>query len=165
MGIGALKTDKQKEKDGVSFDIDGDTVVLRRAGNYNIAFENAMDEIMKPYRYQIQHGLLAKEKAQELEALAYARTVVADWTRHDEETGEVLDIPCTEENVHSEMMENPEFFAVVKRESNNAGNYRKDRQEEDAGNSQSSSGGNSSGGRKQKTSEKSSLEKPNAASA
>lgn len=137
------KTDEAKEQDeGIRVDLPGGAQIwLRRAGGANTKFDRVMDTVMKPYRRQIQQGLLDEGKAQELEATVYARAVVIDWKGVTDENGETLD--CTEANIVKVLTDLPDLFVDLKTQAQSMANFRKAEQEADAGNSKKRSTTNS----------------------
>jgi len=92
---------------------------------------------MKPYRRQIQQGLLDEGKARELEARVYARGVIIDWDGVTDEAGNELE--CTEENVVKVFTDLPDLFTEVKQQANDLSNFRREQQESDAKNSRTRS--------------------------
>jgi len=137
------KTDVKKESDkGIEMDLPGGAKMwLRRAGGANTRFDKAMDAVMKPFRRQIQQGILEEGKARELEATVYARAVVIDWEGVTDEKGKMLD--CTEENIVKLFCDLPDLFMDVKQQASDMANFRRQQQESDAKNSKTRSGTNS----------------------
>lgn len=137
------KTDAAKERDqGIEMELPGGAKIwLRRAGGANTKFDSVMDAVMKPYRRQIQQGILDEGKAAELEATVYARAVVIDWAGVTDEDGNLLD--CTEENIVKVFTDLPDLFLDVKQQASSMANFRRAQQEEDAKNSGSRSTTNS----------------------
>ena len=129
------QTDTGKERDkGVKLEFPGGAKIwVRRAGGQNTAYEKAIEAVMKPYRRQIRQNMLEEGKAQELEAVAYARGVILDWEGVNDEAGNTLD--CTEENIVKLFTDLPDLFVEVKQQATDLSNFRREQQESDAKNS------------------------------
>jgi len=135
MGLYDLyKTDTKKERDqGVEVEFPGDAKVwLRRAGGQNTDYEKALEKVMKPYRRQIQQGMLDEDKSRELEARVYARGVIIDWDGVTDEQGNELD--CTEENIVKLFTDLPDLFVELKQQATDLSNFRREQTGEDAKN-------------------------------
>lgn len=133
------KTDSSKEREkGVEIEFPGGaTIWVRRAGGSNTQFSKALDAVMKPYRRQIQQGILEDGKANELEARAYARGVIIDWSGVTGPDGKEME--CTEENIVQLFTDLPDLFTEVKQQANDLANFRSQEQEADAKNSKTRS--------------------------
>jgi len=129
------QTDQKKERDnGVEVEFPGGVKLwIRRAGGNNVAYEKALDEVMKPYRRQLQQGLLDEGKARELEARVYARGVIINWEGVTDESGAKMD--CTEENIVKLFTDLPDLFVEVKQQATDIANFRVEQREADAKNS------------------------------
>ena len=129
------QTDTGKEcGKGVKLEFPGGAKIwIRRAGGQNTAYEKAIEAVMKPYRRQIRQNMLEEGKAQELEAVAYARGVILDWEGVTDESGNNLD--CTEDNIVKLFTDLPDLFVEVKQQATDLSNFRREAQESDAKNS------------------------------
>ena len=129
------KTDTGKERDkGVELEFPGGAKIwVRRAGGQNTAYEKALEAVMRPYRRQIRQNMLEEGKAQELEAIAYARGVIIDWEGVTDEEGNALEF--TEANAIKLFADLPDLFSEVKQQATDLSNFRREQQESDAKNS------------------------------
>lgn len=78
MDLTNIALDNKKEKEGVWFDIDGETSVLV-ARMYNPNFQKLFERLSMPYRNSAKRGLLKDEKAEEILSKVLSKTVLLDW--------------------------------------------------------------------------------------
>ena len=147
-----FKTNDQFEIDGIFIQYgylnDDESKPVRfkiaRAGGANTAFAKALEKATKPYRKQLQAGLLDDRTADRLYREVFADTVVLDWENVTDSDGNLLEF--TKENVLKVFKDLPDLFLDLREQSNNVGLFREDVREGDLGNSGKSSAMDSSKG-------------------
>ena len=78
MELNKLKTDSQKEVEGVWHDLgEGARIKIARAGNK--AYAEYIQKAMKPHRKAIKAGTLSDKVAEKIVVGALAETVLLDW--------------------------------------------------------------------------------------
>jgi hypothetical protein len=126
-------TDAELENRGVVLDFgSGEWVRVARAGNGNKKFAKLLEELMKPHRRAMTLGTMDDKKANEIMHRVFAEAVILDWRITGEDGKE---IPFNVENALKVFADLPEFFADIKRESENRANFRREEQEKEKGNS------------------------------
>ena len=151
-------TDTTLETEGVEVEYGGTRFILARAGGANTKFKTVFTELIKPYRAQMNRGVLDDDVSNRIMAKAYAKTVVlrvdcrkmdADgnlatknnepvWTLGKFYTREGKLVEATEENVAALLLDVDELFADIRTMAANSATYLKEMDEEDEGNSESS---------------------------
>lgn len=126
-------TDLEAET-GITLDFgQGAKVTIHRAGGSNRKFSTVSKRVFKPYRQQINANTLDENLAVKLLATIYAEAVVLDWEGIKD--GEEL-VPFTKANAIAIFVKFPEFFNAIRREAEDAANFRDVEREEDSGNSE-----------------------------
>ncbi len=83
--------------------------VLREGGS-NHKFDRVLQELSKPYRFEIQQRTMSPEKQRELMIEAYARAIVVDWEGF---TAEGQAVACTPTTVKALFAGHPNIFDRV----------------------------------------------------
>ena len=91
------KTDNLKEVNGVEIETaqneDGSfaTFIISRAGESNKAYQKAIELASKPYRRQIDMGILEPAKAEEIYFNVFCETILKGWKNVFDENGEAIE--------------------------------------------------------------------------
>jgi hypothetical protein len=134
-------TDKQVEQEGVWLnfgpcsDVPGspDTKIkIARAGGANTQFEKRREQLLKPYRHQIQHDIWPEEVAQQVQRQLYAEMIVLGWENVFDEDSTPME--CNAVNAERLFEKLPELFNVVRSNATQAGLFRQHLREEDVKN-------------------------------
>jgi len=143
-----FKTDGALEKEGIWIEYgttDGDKPIrikIARAGGKNTDFSKALEKATKPYRKQIQTGMLEDKVADRLYKDVFADKVVLDWENVQGPDGK--DMKFTKPNVLKVFEDLPDLFTDLREQSTNATLFREEVRETDLGNSGKSSATDSS---------------------
>lgn len=112
------RTDPEKEKNGVKLEYGVNskgepiTFLVAREGGRNIQYQKVAEQIFKPYRRQLQHGVIDPEILENLLAQVYAKAVVKDWSGVEDENDNPL--PYNEANVVKLLTDLPVVFDAIK---------------------------------------------------
>lgn len=118
------KTDKAKEKEGITIEFQDDvTVSFARAGSNNREYVNMLTAKTKNARN------MSGAKQMKILAEIYAKTVIKGWSGVTDENGE--EMPFTVDNCIKLLTDLPDFFTLVREEAESLENFREERQEED----------------------------------
>jgi hypothetical protein len=135
-GIFALfGTDQNLEKTGVnidySIDANGDPIrfVIARAGGANMRFASVLEAKTKPYKRQIQNGMIDPEIAEKIMREVYAETVVLGWENVSDSDGVV--IPFSKENCIKLFEMLPDLYRDIKDLSGQIATFRTEEREAD----------------------------------
>jgi hypothetical protein len=129
-----FKTDKNREKDGVTLDYgDGVMIHIARAGGSNTAYLKAMEKMYRKHRRQIQLETLPEETAAKLLREIWADTVVLGWEGiTDEKTGGPIEFS---RDACIKLFEDlPDLFVDIREQATSAALFREANKEEDAKN-------------------------------
>jgi hypothetical protein len=124
------KTDSVKESSGIviTFDeaqnADGSipSFTLSRMGKSNVAFSKALESATRPYRRQMELGLMKNDVAETLFLKVFVETVLRDWENIQSEDG--ISIAFTPENAISLLTELPDVYERLQTEAKLASNFR-----------------------------------------
>lgn len=131
--IELLRTDTQKEEDGVWMEVPlfGEMLNMRIARLGNKAYERALEARQKPYVQQIRAGTLSTDIQNKILIDCVARHVLKDW-RDLTKGGEPF--PYSVENAVWLLTSNSDLLNAVVKASADAEQYRAQMLEADAGN-------------------------------
>ena len=111
-GLDNYITDPELESEGVWLKFPEDRkLCVRRAGGANKKYLRTAQSAIKPFKRQLDRGTMDPEEINRLMREVYAKTIVADWSGINDETG--TPVPCTPENVKAFFDAFPEIFADV----------------------------------------------------
>lgn len=123
-------TDTDLEKDGIALTYGDATIVVARAGGANAKFQKCAESKARPYRAQIQQGVMDPDTAERLLAETFAETVVLGWDNVCDANGDPMEFKRA--NVVKLFTDLPDLFADVQRQSNLVTNFLVGSREEDA---------------------------------
>ena len=113
------RTDAEKEKSGivVPYGVDNSkgepiSFIIAREGGRNVQYQKTAEIIFKPYRRQLQHGIIEPELLEKLLAQVYAKAVLKGWSGVEDENSEIL--PFNEENAVKLLTDLPVVFDFIK---------------------------------------------------
>ena len=139
MSIWKLRTNPDKEKDGVWFDLatpDGGLARFKvaRHGGSNAEFTKMFEKESRPYRRLLKDGQdVDSETMYEIMLRVYASTVVRAWENVTNEDGTELE--CTPDNVYLVLSQIDYVFDRVREEAQKNANYQAEDIRDDAKNS------------------------------
>lgn len=139
-------TDADLEKNGFALEYGDVTLIIARAGGANEKFQRNIEKKMRPYRSAINSGTMHEGTSRKLLAKAYAEAIILAWENvtypeTPEEGGEHIPydeekagqpMPFTVDNVAALLLQLPELFDEIVRESQRIGNFVKAEAEADA---------------------------------
>lgn len=127
-------TDQSAEVKGIVLDFgEYGRFTVARAGGSNRAYTKMLEAETRPYRRQIENGLMSAEAADAIVKKVFAHTVVLRWEDVPGEDGEF--IPYSRENCLKLLTDLPELFATIRDEAAKAANFRQQDAEGDVKNS------------------------------
>ena len=111
--ISRLKTDKQKELEGVWVPLnDGFRIKVARLGNHK--YQDYLTKLTRPYQHQIRSKKLGSKERDRLIFKALARYVILDWENLEEEVdGKLVPVPCSREKAEQLLTDFEEFYVTV----------------------------------------------------
>jgi hypothetical protein len=139
-------TDKDVEKDGIILDYGDTRFRIARAGGANQKFKNTFKAKLKPYRKQMEQGVMDDDVALRLMAEAYAEAVILSWgTKQTDDEGNVTwshtivgeggeELEFNAENCTKVLLDLPDLFSDIQEAAGQAANFRNTEMEEDAKN-------------------------------
>lgn len=137
-----FKTDAALEKEGIwiEYGTDGEKAMrikIARAGGKNTEFNKALEKATKPYRKQIQSGVLDDGTADKLFKNVFADKVMLGWENISDPDGKPMKF--TKDNVLKLFEDLPDLFQDLREQSTNSTLFREEVRETDLGNSGKSS--------------------------
>ena len=122
--IGKYITDEELEISGVDLDFgDGIFITVARAGDSNIGFINQLANSTKNSKTVSGYNGLSKEEEAGILREIFAKHIVLGWRGLKDEHGK--EIKYSVQNCIDLFTESPEIFKIVRAESQNIDNYRK----------------------------------------
>ena len=126
-------TDKNAESEGVGLDYgDGGRIKIARSGGSNSGYKQALSNLLKEHRHQINTGTLSDEVAERKQREIFARHVVMDFDTVEGPDGEEL--PYTPDNATKLLADLPDLYADLREQAAKLSNFRAEAIEADAGN-------------------------------
>lgn len=127
--------DKDKIVNGVPFELgtneDGSrpTMYIARAGQQNQRYRKAMEAAYKPYKFQLDHGTMDNDVAQDILRSVFCKSCITGWVNvlKSDVTGNAEDIGFAEftpENAEMLFKDLPDLFDEVVAFANSVENYR-----------------------------------------
>lgn len=139
----SFKTDADLEKEGIWIDFGPAKIKIKRAGGSNKAFQSRLRANLKPYKYQIDKGLMDEEDERYQKAFmdAFCHEVVLDW--EDDEGNKEIEVagdfvPFSPEAAKKLFADLEEIFAEVLQQSTKVANFRRKEVEDQAKKSKNS---------------------------
>ena len=123
-------TDAALEKEGIALTYGDTTIVVARAGGANSKFQKVGEQKMRPYRAQVQQGIMDIETATRLLAEAYSEAVILGWENVKDAEGN--DLEFTKENVVKVLLDLPDLFTDIQSQCQMVVNFLTSVREEDA---------------------------------
>ena len=126
-----MDTDKEREKAGIWVDFGPVKIQIKRAGGSNKEFQKLLRANLKPYKYQIDKGLMEEDdpRYQECFMDAFVRGVVINWEDADGkpeiEFGDGSMKAFSPENAKKLFKDLEEVFAEVLSQSTRVANFRR----------------------------------------
>lgn len=130
--VTAFLTEPKLEKDGVWVVYGDEEWLLARAGSHNRLYNQISEAVMRPYRRQAQLGTLHPDKADELVATIFARSVVRGWKKVTDLEGNLLEF--NEKNVIARLLMIPDQFETIREDAMRPALYRREMTDVDKGN-------------------------------
>lgn len=137
---GAFKTNAEKEQNGVEIKIeeamyeDGSfpTFLIARAGGANKNYLKTLEEVMKPYRRQMELKTMKNEVAEELMKDVFVRSLLVGWNNVRDENNEQIEF--NKGNALTLLNDMPDLFSRLQGEANALANFQDAGKVEDAKN-------------------------------
>jgi len=125
MDISKLKTNKDKEQEGVEIDV-GEGLILRICRLGNPKYESYVRKIGKPMRHQLRSGDPDPAQAKDIVIKACARHVLVGWENMQEpdENGELQDVQYSIQKAEQLLRDIPDFYRLVLELGNDASLFR-----------------------------------------
>lgn len=123
-------TDEALEKNGIALTYGDATIVVARAGGANAKFQKVGEQKMRPFRAQVQQGIMDNETATKLLAEAYSEAVILGW--ENVKDADDNDIEFTKENVVKLLLDLPDLFSDIQTQCQMVVNFLTTVREEDA---------------------------------
>lgn len=114
---------------GVTLEYPGFSITIHRAGGSNKKFANILSAKMKPYRHQLDRGIMDDEISARILREAYAEGVVVGWNNVKDAEGK--DMPFSKENVIKLFTDLPDLFADVRTQAENVSLFREEQEKAD----------------------------------
>lgn len=127
-----FETNENLESDGVWINYGSFAIKIAAAGFGNTEFSKVKEELLKPFRHQIQSGGMSTEDMKGVERELYATAVLLDWQEFAGKDGEYME--CTIGNKIKVFLELPRFYADIVRMANDMTKFRDEDEAKDAGN-------------------------------
>lgn len=126
-----FSTDKSLETDGIALEYGKEcTIVVARAGGSNQKYQTCVQTKLRPYRAQMQQGVMDPDVATRLLAEAFAETIILAWTGVKDASGKTM--AFSKENVIKLMLDLPELFEDIQTQTTGIANFHAGPREEDA---------------------------------
>jgi hypothetical protein len=97
-------------------------ITIHRAGGSNKKFGEVLTAKLKPYRRQIDAGVMADDVANRVLAEAYAESVIIGWEGVTDAEGN--DLEFNRRNVVQLLTDLPELFKDIQGQANSVSNFR-----------------------------------------
>lgn len=114
---------------GVTLEYPGFSITIHRAGGSNKKFANILSAKMKPYRHQLDRGIMDDEISARILREAYAEGVVVGWNNVKDAEGK--EMPFSKENVIKLFTDLPDLFADVRTQAENVSLFREEQEKAD----------------------------------
>jgi hypothetical protein len=124
-----FETNKDIERDGFALEYGPSTFILARAGGSNDAYQRCVDRKMRPYRSAINSGTAQESTLRKVMAEAYSEKVVKAWDGVADRDG--VEIPFSQENCLKLLLDLPDLFDELIKESQRIANFVVDSVESD----------------------------------
>lgn len=128
-----FKTDPRLEREGVSVEyLTGDeeadktppTFMVARAGGANIAYDNMLDQRLKPLRRRLQADNVSNKEIEKITKEVFIETVLKGWKNVKDESGNVIEFSKV---AAAELFTAlPELYEDLRRQSNTISLFRAD---------------------------------------
>lgn len=115
--------------DGVRLEYPGFSITIHRAGGSNKRFANILSAKMKPFRHQLDRGIMDDDVSARILREAYAEGVVVGW--QDVKDADGNDMPFSKENVVKLFTDLPDLFADVRSQAENVSLFREEGEKAD----------------------------------
>jgi hypothetical protein len=113
------------ENEGIFLEISpGVKFKVRRMGGKNKKYSEVMAKLSRPYKRQIDQGLLEEQTARKLLQRAFIRTVLCGWEGVTDKNG--VDLQYTEENAETIFTDLPDLFDVLQEEAQKLSNFKEE---------------------------------------
>lgn len=128
-----FNTDKELERNGVRVEyLSGDeeadkkppTFIVARAGGANIAYDNMMDQRLKPLRRRIQADNVANKELENITREVFIATVLKGWENVTDEAGVV--IPYSNNAAEALFKRLPDLYEDLRAQANKISLFRAD---------------------------------------
>lgn len=133
-----FKTDENLEVSGIVLNYgvnsNGQNIDIRiaRAGGANTKFAKVAEQVLKPFRRQLNNETMDNTKLDELFRIIYARTVVLGWSGVQDEAGNPM--AFNEDNVVKLFNDLPDLFKDVREQAEKQALFRKEALEDESKN-------------------------------
>lgn len=114
---------------GVTLEYPGFSITIHRAGGSNKKFANILSAKMKPYRHQLDRGIMDDEISARILREAYAEGVVVGWNNVKDAEGKEMQF--SKENVIKLFTDLPDLFADVRTQAENVSLFREEQEKAD----------------------------------
>ena len=126
-----FKTDPRLEREGVTVEyLTGDdeadkappTFIVARAGGANIAYDNMMDQRLKPLRRRLQADNVSNKELEKITKEVFIETVLKGWKNVKDENGNLIEFS---KNAAAELFGTlPELYEDLRRQANTVSLFR-----------------------------------------
>lgn len=114
---------------GVTLEYPGFSITIHRAGGSNKKFANILSAKMKPFRHQLDRGIMDDEVSARILRESYAEGVVIGWNNVKDAEGN--DMPFSKENVIKLFTDLPDLFADIRTQAENVSLFREQGEQAD----------------------------------
>ena len=131
-------TDRDKEVEGVAVEYapndDGTvpTFYITRMGRTNRAYTKALETASRPYRRQLEMGLMKNEQAERLSLEVFCGTVLRRWENVQEDDG--TPIAFNRANAIQLFTDLPDLYDDLQQKAQAAATFKSEQQEQEAKN-------------------------------
>lgn len=109
---------------GVTLEYPGFSITIHRAGGANKKYAQILSAKMKPYRHQIDRGILDEETSKRILIESYAEGVVVGWKDVKDSDGN--EMIFNKENVVKLFTDLPDLFADIRSQADNVALFREE---------------------------------------
>lgn len=109
---------------GVTLEYPGFSITIHRAGGANKKFAQILSNKMKPFRHQLDRGIMDDDVSARILRESYAEGVVIGWNNIKDADGN--DMPFSKENVIKLFTDLPDLFADVRIQAENVSLFREE---------------------------------------
>lgn len=117
-----FKTSEKMETEGIILDYGVFKIRVARAGGSNINFAKTVERLAKPYKFALENNTLDPKIQIRVMARAFAESVLLGWEDMLDEKGDPL--PFTVDNAEKILIDLPDLFADIQRQSMTAGLFK-----------------------------------------